>query len=219
METVAGHRDPPQDASSPEGFDLTREMEKLNSVEIHWDFPHKYDVDFAKDQPEEVRSGLRPQRWMMSSWYKTILSRYKGFRYAYTPVYAGNLGRDGTSEKKDPQFGQPLDETYQFKDISNLNFNDLLREMGCKAVHIDRVKPTNNTPTYHVRDTFWSPTVVMYVDPILPVSYCSSSATNVKEYYVYIKFDVTVYTRWKLYGVKSHVDEGVIGIDVKGMFE
>ena len=28
-----------------------------------------------------------------------------------------------------------------------------------------------------------------------------------------------VYTRWKLYGVKSHVDEGVVGIDVVAMFE
>ena len=219
METVVGHRDPGQDVADDEGFDLTRDIDKLSTVEIHWDFPHKYDVDLAKDQPEEVKSGLRPQRWMMSTWYKTILSRYNGFHYAYTPVYSGNLGRDGTSEVKDPQFGQPLDETYHFGDMSGLKFTDVLREMGCKAVHIDRVKPTKNTPTYHVKDTFWSPTVVMYVDPILPVSYCSRSATTVKEYYVYIKFDVVVYTRWKLYGMKSHVDDGVVGIQMSAMFE
>ena len=35
---------------------------------------------------------------------------------------------------KDPQFAQPLDETYQFSDLSSLKFSDVLRETGCKAV-------------------------------------------------------------------------------------
>ena len=119
METLVGHRDPPADANSKEGFELTREMEKLSSVEIHWDFPHKYDVDLAGDGPPEIKGGLLPERWM-SNWYKQTVTKRKGLKFSYRPVYAGNLGRDGTSDKKDPQFAQPLDETYQFSDLSSL---------------------------------------------------------------------------------------------------
>lgn len=75
METLVGHRDPPEDPSSKEGFEVTREMEKLNSVEVHWDFPHRYDVDMAAAGPVEIKGGLRPQRWMMASWYKQILTK------------------------------------------------------------------------------------------------------------------------------------------------
>ena len=65
---------------------------------------------------------------------------------------------------------------------------------------------------FHVKDKFWSPTIVLYIDPILPVSYCSLTTSMIQEYMVYVKFDVNVYTRWKLYGNGSHVD-GVLGID------
>ena len=69
--------------------EVAREMERLNSLEVHWDFPHKYNVDFAASEPVEIKGGLRPQRWMMSSWYKTILTKYKGFKYSYTPPQWG----------------------------------------------------------------------------------------------------------------------------------
>ena len=129
-----------------------------------------------------------------------------------------NLGRDGSSSKKDPQFGQPLDETYQFSDLSSLKFSDLLREMGCKPIHFDRVKVKGGVG-FHMKDTFWSPSLVLYLDPILPVSYCSLTSTKVQEYRIYVKFDVNVYTRWKLYGNRSHIDEGVMSINMTGMME
>ena len=37
-------------------------MEKLTSLEIHWDFPHKYDVDLVGGVPDDVKGGLQPQR-------------------------------------------------------------------------------------------------------------------------------------------------------------
>ena len=95
METLVGHRDPPADPNSKEGFEVTRDMERLTSVEVHWDFPHRYDVDMAAEGPVEIKGSLRPQRWMMASWYKQILTKTRGLKYSYTPVYTGNLGRDG----------------------------------------------------------------------------------------------------------------------------
>ena len=81
---------------------------------------------------------------MMANWYKQALTRRKGIKFSYRPVYGGNLGRDGTSSKKDPQFAQPLDETDRFSDLSSLKFSDVLREMGCKAVHIDSQSQRRN---------------------------------------------------------------------------